>query len=39
MMDMIETKVLDHGKKCLPDRKPSEIRDYVIKQVKQITEL
>ena len=39
MMEMIETKVLDHGKKCLPDREPSEIRDYVIKQVKHITEL
>jgi len=39
MMEMIEKKVLDHGKKCSPDRKPSEIRDYVISQVKQLSEL
>ncbi len=39
MMEMIEKKVLDHGRKCSPDREPSEIRDYVISQVKQLSEL
>ncbi len=39
MMEMMERKVLDHGRKCVPDRKPSEIRDYVISQVKQISEI
>ena len=39
MMDMIEVPVMKDGVKVGPDRSPSEIRESVLKQVKQISEL
>ena len=38
-MEMIERKVLDHGRKVFPDREPSEIRAEVLRQVRRISEL
>ncbi|MBE6525758.1 MAG: nicotinate phosphoribosyltransferase [Thermoplasmata archaeon] len=35
----IEEKVLDNGKRVAPERSASEIRDYVLRQLKQISEL
>lgn len=39
MMDMIEKPVLRDGEKVMPDRDPSEIRDSVLRQLKQLSEL
>ncbi|MBQ8179612.1 MAG: nicotinate phosphoribosyltransferase [Candidatus Methanomethylophilaceae archaeon] len=39
VMDMIEVPVMIDGRKVLPDRTPSEIRDSVMAQVRQISEL
>ncbi len=38
-MEMIERKVLDAGRKVEPDRDPSEIRDSVMRQIRQVSEL
>jgi len=38
-MDMIETEVLRNGKRVGKERTPSEIREYVLKQLKTIGEL